>query len=520
MRRIFWAAFVCLALAMPAQSQEPDANAILGEWAGRYDCASERLEATVTLKLRGQIREGVVSLTLPGTRKPAAVFTVRANLRQDGLIELAMVSWRQNPNGYKPVNLLGQVSPDGKRYTGDIQNCGSFEFSRTKPPSKEDLERIARGEDDPRKHKEKACQALPDYGKRMDCIVEARNTPRFGRGIPNQLLRKACESAFRNFDPESTPECLGGILFIDGRGGTGSDFLKGISSCREFVGRAHGMIERKFPLEAAASWRRDVTGPKTCENLDGMRVPLGMPALSTCKRSAGNIGEELVNCSGTETTDPEFARMWKAAFEECGTGKQIGMYRTIKKARYENFQAGLFDLSCADVFALVEKHKIVDRAEIDRGRQQMAALEGKRPPRDDEVIEALKVAITRKYSCDDGGHQFNRERFGCNIGYGRSRDGAAIADEINKIFGRIMNDGVTVNLGLVGAELFSCAASGSSYTCTYGIELTCSFTGMVAAPHPDPTALASAKIHCGRYTEPYQRQSVFTWEGGRYVTNL
>lgn len=518
-RHVFWAMLAFLALAMPARSQDHDPNVILGEWKGRYACVPDGLEVTITTKLRGQVREGLVSLGAPGAKKPTAIFTVRAALKPGGLIQLDPVNWRRNPNRYKAVTLIGKVSPDGKKYTGEIRDCGSFEFSRTKAMSDEDRGKIARGEDDPRKHKEKACQKLPDAGKRLDCIVEARNTPLFGRGIPNEILRKSCESAFRDFNPEATPQCLGGIVFIDRRRFTGSDLIKEAASCRQFIARAHQMIQDKFPMETVV-WRRQSATPTMCENLDAMRASIGAPALNTCRRSGGDAADELANCTGIATADPEFARMWATAFEECTTGKQIGMYRILKQTRYENLQFGLFNMDCDDVFALVEKYKIVDKPSIENGRQQMAALEGNRPPRDDEVIEALKVAMTKKYNCDDGGHQFNSERFGCNIGYGRSREGAIITDTVNKTFGEMANDGVTVKLGLVGAELFSCAGSGGTYTCTYGIELTCNIAGIMTDRSIDLTAAIVEKRHCPQYTDPPRRESVFTWQGDRYVTSL
>jgi hypothetical protein len=517
-KHAFWMALICLLMAFPVQLRAQNLNALLGEWSGQYKCGAESHKATLTLTLKGQTRNGLVSLFVPGQKKHHTAWTVRA-ISENGQIALQVVNWRQNPNRYQAMKFIGQVSADGKRFTGSVRNCGAFDFSRINGPTKDEERRIAIGEDNPREFAEKKCQSIGDLGERLDCVVEARNTPRFGRGIPGQLLRQDCENAYRDLNAERTPECLGGILFIDRRTQTASGLIKGSTSCKQFILSADNIIKEKFPLETSGVWRRNGSTPQLCANLDAMRVRVGATSANVCRPMPGRVEDELAGCTGPASSHPEFARLWKTAFDECTAGKQISMYRTIKKARLDNLQPGLFELSCNNVFALVDKYKIVSKADIENGRKAMIALEGRRPPRDDELVEALKVAIAKKYPCDDGGYQFNKQSFICIIGFGRSRDKSEIVKGLNEALGPMMNDDLTINLALVGAELLSCSSSGgNSYRCSYGIEMTCSFSGLVRGP--DPTAPMSAKIHCPRFTDPDQRQSVFTWDGQKYATNL
>jgi hypothetical protein len=132
----------CLVAASPAHAEEqvpalPDA--LPGVWQGEYQCPQGRtyLLLSVDAAKMGKAQAVFYFFPPPGTNPgETGCFTMTADAdKVSGSILLRQGRWLQQPPNYIMIDLKGELSPDGDRFTGKVVEdmCGAFTLTKVLP---------------------------------------------------------------------------------------------------------------------------------------------------------------------------------------------------------------------------------------------------------------------------------------------------------------------------------------------------------------------------------------------------
>jgi hypothetical protein len=132
------AAAVCLAglglMLNSAWAQEVDM--LSGIWTGTYTCAQGLTAMTLSIDSDGESWQGVFDFgPLKGNKTvPHGAYQVTVEQHADGYT-FAPGEWIERPEGYYPVTLHGQLSPDQMQLSGSVEfdGCSTFETQRLGP---------------------------------------------------------------------------------------------------------------------------------------------------------------------------------------------------------------------------------------------------------------------------------------------------------------------------------------------------------------------------------------------------
>ncbi|MCU4178223.1 hypothetical protein [Bosea sp. BH3] len=523
-----------IALAVAAFAPGPsavaadDGRALLGEWSGEFVCNGLPRSATVIFadEADGRVRGEFSFLGPSNAGPPIGRFVVTAQTSPTGEFLVSPGRWMVQARGYPPLAFKVRRSPDGQRLSGSIDNvrCGAIDLAykgrvdtvQLQPSSKPGLEPkgAARGRDDD-STSPPDCDALPTPGARSDCADKERYAPKIGGSsrqpgrFANPALIKACEFAYQAIDPVKAPECYSGLAALGRWKATVTSFAQEYASCEAFAGAFRGLVNRNFPLQAP-SWRRYPA--LDCANVDKIFLARGLGSDATCARNSQDRVKELASCTGQAQGTPAFREAWLAALSQCRAGEQMPLYAAIKIHRSQRRLDDLFEFGCADVIEVVARHDLASAEQLAAARTDIAAAEAIRPPRESDIIAALKADLSSRFRCSDNRdlkipEVFFRCTFAASMNSVERKHMDWLDDYMKGVLGgtdRVVTP-PTVRLSLNDVVLHACEKTADGFHCRYDVGIGCRVNAIFERPEFDITGKMAEPSLCYALAGPRSR---------------
>ncbi|MBN9469204.1 MAG: hypothetical protein J0J10_10570 [Bosea sp.] len=158
------------------------------------------------------------------------------------------------------------------------------------------------------------------------------------------------------------------------------------------------MIAHNFPLQVGM-WRRYPA--LDCPNVDRIFLARGLGVDATCARNGADRAKELASCTGHAQGTPAFREAWLEALSQCRAGQPMPLYAAIKARRAECKINDLFEFGCSDVVEVAAGYELAPAEQLAAARIEIAASETSRPPRESDIIAALKAEFSSRFRCYD-----------------------------------------------------------------------------------------------------------------------
>jgi hypothetical protein len=511
---------LAVAVFMPAHPAlgEDARRGLGGEWTGTFSCDGLPLSTTVIFANEAGGRVGgEFSFRGPGTADPPiGRFVVTARALPTGEFRVSPGRWLVPAKGYPSLGFTVRRSPDGQRLAGSFDNrrCGAIDLAYARPvdsvqsqppatPSSAPKD-TTRARDNRSAPGRQNCEALPTPGARSDCADAMRYAPRIGGStkqpgrFANAELINACEFAYQAIDPVKGPECYSGLAALGRWTATVTSFAQGHPTCEAFAGALRRLIAHNFPLQVG-SWRRYPA--LDCPNVDRIFLARGLGPDATCARNAADRAKELASCTGHAQGTPAFSEIWLEALSQCRTGQPMPLYAAIKARRSERRIDDLFEFGCADVIDVAARYDLAPADELAAARADIAAAESTRPPRESDIIAALKADLSSRFRCFDNRELkvpeiFFRCTFTASMNAVERKHMDWLDDYMKGVLGgtdRVVTP-PTVGLSLNEVVLQGCERAVEGFRCRYEVGIGCrvnaiferpelDFTGKLAEPH-------------------------------------
>ncbi len=517
---------------------------LLGEWTGSFVCDGVKRGATVSFtKVENRRSEGEFTFYNPGQEsRPIGRFVVFGFPLSNGKARISPGRWILKASGYPDLSFAVQRSEDTRQLKGQFYNlrCSEMELAFSKPldvgqpepqggdrgvrPGQGRTRPINRPSDDAM---QLDCSALPTPGERSDCDHMARYRLRIGGTqskpgrFANRELIEACRTAYAAMDPIKTPECYSGLAAIGGWPMNMKKFAEGSPACLDFAIQMRRLIQANFPLRDS-SWR---TYPALdCGNVDRILEARGITTQNSCVRVGGDWSKELAGCSGYAEKSTEFRNAWLEALSQCRSGQPIALYTTIKSVRADRKLNDLLEFGCADVISVVTKYELASTDEIAAARKDIDAIEPSRPPREDDLIRALKMEMSSQYQCFDNRTTKTPEKFfrcsvSARLNPSEAREIEKLDDYLKRTVPETGGSAVpTVRFSLQEVVLNSCQRVSNGFSCSFDVAMRCNVSGasFMDRPELDIISPAVTPIACQRYVEPRSRTEIFRRQGNGF----
>lgn len=512
---------------------EDDGRGLLGEWAGTFSCDGVPRSATVLFANEaGRRLEGEFSFRGPDDAgPPIGRFVVIARALPSGEFRVSPGRWLVQARGYPSLAFTVRRSPDGKRLAGSFDNrrCGTIELAYARPAEAAQPRPPAtpspapkgamRGRDGHDKPGSQECEALPTAGARNDCADMVRYAPRIGGSakqpgrFANRELIMACEAAYQAIDPVKAPECYSGLAALGRWKATVTSFAQKHPTCEAFAGTLRRMIAHNFPLQVGA-WHRYPS--LDCPNVDRIFLARGLEVDATCARNGADRPKELASCTGHAQGTPAFREAWLEALSQCRAGQPMPLYAAIKARRTERKINDLFEFGCSDVVEVVARYELAPANQLAAARTDIAASEASRPPRESDIIAALKAQLSSRFRCfDNRDLKMPEAFFRCT----RTAETTPVEreqmdrldDYLKGTLGgtdRVLTP-PTVRLSLNEVVLHGCEKAVDGFRCRYDVGIGCRATAMFERPELDIPGRIGEPSWCFAMAGPRSRTDQF-----------
>ncbi|HEV7257689.1 MAG TPA: hypothetical protein VGN82_07885 [Bosea sp. (in: a-proteobacteria)] len=359
------------------------------------------------------------------------------------------------------------------------------------------------------------CEALATAGARSDCANMLRYAPRIGGSakqpgrFANRELINACETAYQAIDPVKAPECYSGLAALGRWKATVTSLAQQHPTCEAFAGALRRMIAHNFPLQVGM-WRRYPA--LDCPNVDRILQARGLGVDATCARNGADRAKELANCTGHAQGTPAFREAWLEALSQCRAGQPMPLYAVIKARRAERKINDLFEFGCSDVVEVAARYELAPADQLAAARSEIAASEASRPPRESDVIAALKAQLSSRFRCHD-----NRELkmpeafFRCTRTAETTPVEREHMDRLDDYLKGTLGgtDRVvippSVRLSLNEVVLHGCERAALGFRCRYEVGIGCRAIVMFERPELDVLSIVATPPWCYALAGPRSR---------------